>query len=109
MENSLASIHKLFYEHGNTIHTCNKGVCMTNKVDEHSHNWRAYGQIDGTVVCDDCNVGADINDLIRQEKTALLERIYQNAKYGEDKIASEVLDRIEVALQQIKQDQTVKS
>ena len=51
----------------------------------------------------------EFKDLITQEKTALLERIYQNAKYGEDKIASEVLDRIEVALQQIKEDQTVKS
>ena len=33
---------------------------------EHKHHWRAYGQQDGTVVCDDCDCADDVNQLINQ-------------------------------------------
>ena len=31
---------------------------------EDEHTWRAYGQPDGTVVCDHCNVADDVNNLL---------------------------------------------
>lgn len=46
-----------------------------NTKEEHRHQWRAYGQPDGTVVCDDCNVGTDVNALIKSRESALLSRI----------------------------------
>ena len=35
---------------------------------EHKHHWRAYGQQDGTVVCDDCDCADDVNQLINQAR-----------------------------------------
>lgn len=35
---------------------------------EHNCHWRAYGQPDGTVVCDECNCAADVNKLIDSAK-----------------------------------------
>lgn len=44
---------------------------------EHKHKWRAYGQPDGFVVCDDCNVGTDVNDLIKEAYTKGREEGYK--------------------------------
>lgn len=38
----------------------------TQEKQEHKCHWRAYGQPDGTVVCDECNTAADVNKLIVQ-------------------------------------------
>lgn len=51
----------------------------------------------------------DLVDLIKREtdkavETAL-QRLYDNAKYGEDWTANEVLERIELALNQLKQSE----
>lgn len=40
---------------------------------EHNCHWRAYGQPDGTVVCDECNCAADVNKLIDSAKREELE------------------------------------
>ena len=42
---------------------------------EHKCHWRAYGQPDGTVVCDECNTAADVNKLIDSAKREVLEQI----------------------------------
>lgn len=43
---------------------------------EHKHHWRAYGQQDGTVVCDDCDCADDVNQLINQaRKEAAIEEL----------------------------------
>ena len=31
------------------------------------HTWRAYGQPDGTVVCDHCNLAEDVNNLLSSQ------------------------------------------
>jgi len=40
----------------------------TQEKQEHKCHWRAYGQPDGTVVCDECNTAADVNKLIDSAK-----------------------------------------
>ncbi len=49
-----------------------------NTKEEHEHNWRAYGQPDGTIVCDGCNVGTDVNILIKSRESALLSRGFRD-------------------------------
>ena len=48
---------------------------MAKTTNSKKHNWRAYGRQDGTVVCDDCNLACDVNDLIVDELTKALEEL----------------------------------
>lgn len=41
---------------------------MTTTNREHDHTWRAYGQPDGTIVCDECNIAEDVNNLLITQK-----------------------------------------
>ncbi len=43
-------------------------MSSTQEKQEHKCHWRAYGQPDGTVVCDECNTAADVNKLIDSAK-----------------------------------------
>lgn len=45
----------------------------------------------------------DVEALILSHQTQLLERIYENSKYAEDRTAKEVQDRIEGELERLKQ------
>lgn len=38
-----------------------------SSLEKHKHHWRAYGQPDGLLVCDGCNVGIEVNGLIEAE------------------------------------------
>ena len=31
-----------------------------------NHKWRGYAQLEGTVVCDECNIAEEVNSLIEQ-------------------------------------------
>lgn len=47
---------------------------------EHNCHWRAYGQPDGTVVCDECNCAADVNKLIDSAKREAQIKMLRNMK-----------------------------
>lgn len=39
------------------------------------HTWRAYGQPDGTVVCDHCNLAEDVNNLLSSQVTNIKSKL----------------------------------
>ena len=39
------------------------------------HTWRAYGQPDGTVVCDHCNLAEDVNNLLSSQVADIKSRL----------------------------------
>ncbi len=51
----------------------------TQEKQEHKCHWRAYGQPDGTVVCDECNTAADVNKLIDSAKREAYKQGYIDA------------------------------
>lgn len=54
-------------------------MSSTQEKQEHKCHWRAYGQPDGTVVCDECNTAADVNKLIDSAKREAYKQGYIDA------------------------------
>lgn len=48
---------------------------MSKTKQKHKHKWRAYGRMDATVVCDDCNIAEDVDTIIIQTLKELKEEI----------------------------------
>lgn len=55
---------------------------MAKTTNSKKHNWRAYGRQDGTVVCDDCNLACDVNDLIVDELSQTLKELKEEIDDG---------------------------
>ncbi len=69
--------------------------------EKHEHKWRAYGQLDGTVVCDECDGGADVNDLINQaRKEGAIEELEKSTQaFENNKFKERIVSVFEMYLQ----------
>lgn len=47
---------------------------------EDEHTWRAYGQLDGTVVCSHCNVAEDVNNLLLSQVADIKSKLIDGSK-----------------------------
>ena len=92
-------------------------MSSTQEKQEHKCHWRAYGQPDGTVVCDECNTAADVNKLIDsakregaiEELKKLLDfpvAVTPNAHFGYDDMV--FLDDIKDRIAQLEQSEESK-